>query len=325
MSNKMTLSYSALLKLCRNPEQFHKEYILGEREILENKYLKKGGLFHLFILEPQNFDDKFVVLPTQLPTDSVQQVIRNVWESFKLNNEDDNSSYILTDFYQEILDHLKAINLYQSYKTDKQRLDKVCCPEGMDYFRVLQESDQKKKVIVDTAVIQKASDQATIMLEHDWVQEFLHTDTPEIDVRKEMELIMELKNYKFNLRGVIDCLRIDHKNETIHIIDFKTTSKTIEEWRASFLDSPYMYWLQMMIYKELVYSLVPEDSKRAWKLKVWFPVIDKNNHVYVFPVSDQTLHESQLKVLGVYDIANWHISNKEYGLPYNYAKGLVEL
>jgi hypothetical protein len=323
--NKMNLSYSALVKLCKNPRQFHKEYILGEREILEKSYFKKGGLFHLFVLEPENFDEKFVLLPGKLPTDSVQQVIRDVWESYKLNSEEEDRKNVeLTDFNNEILAHLKEINLYQSYKTDKQRLDKVACDEGKLYFTTLRDADNYKKVIVDTQTVEEGEAKATIMLQNEWIKEML-TETGTAVVRKEIELEAELKNYSFNLKGIIDLLKVDYENETIHIIDFKTTSKSIEQWRANFLESEYLYWLQMMIYKELVLGLVPEDSKTAWTFKIWFPVIDKDNQVYIFPVSANTLHESQLKTLGVFDIADWHIKNGEYDLPYNYAKGIVEL
>jgi ATP-dependent helicase/DNAse subunit B len=322
--NKMYLSYSSLVKLTQNPKQFHKEYILGERETLENRYLKQGGLFHLFVLEPENFDEKFIVLPEKLPSDSVQQVIRNVFDKFKVT-ADEIFTIDLIDLEGPILQELKEINLYQSYKTDKQRMDKVASPEGILYFNTMRDAEAHGKVIVDMKLVNDAKEKAHFMLANDDVGGLLHDETMHIDVRKEMELKMDLKEYSFGLKGIIDLLRIDAKEETIHIVDFKTTSKSLDDWRADFVESPYMYWLQMMIYKELVYSLVPEDSKRAWKLKVWFPVIDKDNQVYVFPVSTETLHESQMKAVGVYDIAEWHISKKIYDLPYSYEKGIVEL
>ena len=323
--NKMNLSYSALVKLCKNPRQFHKEYILGEREILERSYFKKGGLFHLFVLEPENFDEKFILLPGKLPSDSVQQVIRDVWESYKANaEEDDRKNSLLTDFDKEILDHLKEINLYQSYKTDDQRLKKVICTEGVEFFQTIRDADNYNKVVVDTQTVEDATKKAEIILANDWVKDML-IETETAVVRKEIELEAKLESYSFDLKGIIDLLKVDYKNSTIHIIDFKTTSKSIEQWRANFLESEYLYWLQMMIYKELVLGLIPKDSKTAWTFKIWFPVIDKDDQVYVFPVSPETLHESQLKTVGVYDIAEWHIKNGEYDLPYNYAKGLVEL
>lgn len=323
--NKMYLSYSSIVKLCRNPKQFYKEYILEERETLENRYLKQGGLFHLFILEPENFDDKFVVLPDKLPSDSVQQVIRNVWESYRLNNQDDPSGLTIDDFEEGILNHLKAINLYQSYKTDKQRFDKVASPEGRLYFNTMVDAEANGKVIVDMKLVNDSKLKSSIVLENETVKQLMFTDTPKIDVRHEIELKADIPNYSFGLKGIIDLLRIDHKEETIHIVDFKTTSKSLDDWRANFEESPYMYWLQMMIYKELVYSLVPQDSKRDWKLKVWFPVIDNNDQVYVFPVSTETLHSSQQRAMGVYDICDWHITKKIYDLPYSYEKNLVEL
>ncbi len=325
MKDKMYLSYSSLVKLCKSPRQFYKEYILEEREILENKYFKQGGLFHLFILEPENFDEKFIVLPDKLPSDSVQQVIRNVWEKYKVDVSN-KGGVVLDDMTPEILDYLREINLYQSYKTDQQRIDKIASLEGNQYFNAMRDADALGKVIVDMGLVEAAKEKARIMLENLDVIQLLYSDTPEIDIRKEIELEMDLEKRSFGLKGIIDLLRIDYKEETIHIVDFKSTSKSLDDWKNNFMVSEYMYWLQMIVYKELIYSLVPKDSKRAWKLKVWFPVIDKDNRAYVFPVSVDTLQIAEQQTASIFDIAEYHISQNNYcDLPYKYEKGLVEL
>ena len=67
-TDKFYFSYSSLIKLLKDPKVFYKEYILGEKEVKDEKYLKEGQLFHLFVLEPEKFDEKFTVLPTSIPS-----------------------------------------------------------------------------------------------------------------------------------------------------------------------------------------------------------------------------------------------------------------
>ena len=70
---------------------------------------------------------------------------------------------------------------------------------------------------------------------------------------------------------------------------------------------------------------VPEKSKHTWKLKVFYPVIDKNDNVYIFPVKAESLREWEVKTKKVLDTAKWHMEHQEFNLPYDFANGLVSL
>ena len=207
-------------------------------------------------------------------------------------------------------------NYYQSLKTDQQRLDKVINPEGIGYWAVLQQQFEKKKTIVDLSIVQKAKEKADVILKNEECHKLLNSLNAKEDVRKELELVYDLPNYSFGLKGVIDCVKVDYANETIYITDLKTTSKSLLEWAEGFDKSEYMYWLQVILYKELILSLVPNGSKTAWKLKVNFIVVDKSNNLYIFPVSVESLMKWESQTKEKLDIAKWHYENHKYDLPY---------
>jgi hypothetical protein len=332
-TEKFYFSYSSLVKLINDPKLFYKEYILGEKETKDEKYLKEGQLFHLFVLEPERFDEKFIMLPTSVPSgyslETLNKLISLVLGDVAFDDDGDPlETYTIPDlnFHHEyILDIMRRNNFYQSLKTDQQRLDKIINPEGLLYWHVLQEQFQNKKTIVDVAMVTKAKEKADLMLKNEECQQLINTFNSKEDIRKELELQYDIANYSFGLKGVIDCVKIDYANETIYITDFKTTSKSLKEWKNTFETSEYMYWLQVIIYKELILSLVPSGSKTAWKLKVNFPVIDKNNNVYVFGVSINSLYEWQIKTKEVLEIAKWHYENEKYELPYEFYVGKIEL
>jgi hypothetical protein len=332
-TEKFYFSYSSLVKLINDPKLFYKEYILGEKETKDEKYLKEGQLFHLFVLEPERFDEKFILLPTSIPTgyslETLNKLITVVLSDVAFDDDGNPlETYTIPDLnflHEYILDIMQRNNFYQSLKTDQQRLDKIINPEGQLYWHVLQQQFQNKRTIVDVAMVSKAKEKADLMLKNEECQQLINSYNSKEDVRKELELQYDVPNYSFGLKGVIDCVKIDYTNETIYITDFKTTSKSLKDWRNSFETSEYMYWLQVIIYKELILSLVPNGSKTAWKLKVNFPVIDKNNNVYVFGVSVNSLYEWQIKTKEMLEIAKWHYENEKYELPYEYYVGKIEL
>jgi hypothetical protein len=332
MNNKFYFSYSSLVELLRDPKVFYKKYILKQREEKDEKYMKEGKLFHLFVLEPQLFDEKFVMIPTKLPGGYALEAINKLIAKLTLDSVDENGIQLpdtdwgnLYDHDNIVLDILKENNFYQSLKTDTQRVEKVYTPEGHEYFNALRDSYLLKKTIVDSDMVQKAHEKANLVLIDSECQALLNAANSKEDVRKELELQYDIPNYSFGLKGIIDCVKIDYANETIYITDLKTTSKKLLDWYKDFAESEYMYWLQAIIYKELVLSLVPAGSKTAWKLKVNFIVVDKTNCLYTFPVSSKSLYKWQVKTKEKLDVARWHYDNEKYDLPIELQMGKVEL
>jgi hypothetical protein len=335
---KFYFSFSSMSKLLRDPKLFYNDYILRQRKDLSGKHLDVGQLLHCLVLEPQNFDNKFTVLPGKVPTPALKAVIDNVWKLYgKIAMENNKMVHpVMISFDREFLFELEQQGLYQNLVDakradkngntltgDQKRLEKVITSETEKYWAVLIEGE--KKTIVDLDMVQTANVKAQLILSSKKAQPFITTDSIKKDLRMEMELQCELPGYPFGLKGIIDCVLVDHENETIYITDLKTTSKTVSAWIKDFPTSAYMYLLQVIVYKQLIMSLVPKDSKRAWKLVFTFLVIDKNNAVYPFKVSPNSLRGWEMTAKDKFDEALWHYEQHSYDLPMAYELGLVEL
>jgi len=335
---KFYFSFSSLVKLLLDPKVFYNDYVLRQRKDISAKHLDIGQLLHCLVLEPENFDDNFVVMPGKIPTPSAKAVIDDLWRLHgrpaMLDGQVNNP--VMGQFKDEIIELLKKAELYQNLVDakradkngntltgDEKRLEKIITIENKKYWDVLILGE--KKTIVDLDMVQKADVKAKAILASKKALPYITSDTIKKDIRKEMELKCDLPGYDFGLKGIIDCVLVDNENETIYVTDLKTTSKDMRDWLKDFPTSEYMYWLQAIIYKQLIMSLVPENSKRAWKLVFTFLVIDGNDKVYPFNVSADSLREWEIKAKDKFDEAKWHYEEHNYDLPMAYELGLVEL
>jgi len=317
---EFSFSYSSLNRLLFSPKLFYKDYILKERETKMDKHLIEGRLIHLLLLEPDRFDEEFVMTPLKMPSDSVKKVLRNV--SSKI--VDPNNYVKLKDLDVQILEALKEENLYQSFKEDSKRLDKIVTEESKEYFKFLQTTG--KTIIdadtfarcMDRVVIIRANDDATKLL----MQEGTDWDLDHIQVYNEKKLECKLNDYKFGLKGIIDKYIIDDESKTITIVDLKTTAKPLENF-AETVDF-YNYWLQAAIYSLLVMKNV-DENQQDYKIIFKFVVIDKYDQVYVFPVTEETQLKWISSLREALQRANYHYSERKYDLPYDFANSNVTL
>lgn len=336
-TEKFYFSFSSLVKLLLDPRRFYKDYVLREREDISAKHLDIGSLLHCLVLEPENFEDNFVIMTKKVPGGKLKDVIDTVYKVYAKDAIKNNPAhtYSLPDFDTQILVELHEHDLYQGLvdakkatngvklTANEKRLEKALTPETEAYFKVLMESE--KKTIVDMDMSMKARDKANAIMNNKKAMELLTSKSIKQDVRKELELKVEAEGLPFGLKGILDCVKIDYETATIHIVDLKTTSKSLDQWKKDFATSEYNYWLQPIVYKELLMAFVPKESATAWKFKIHYIVVDKINQVYCFPVSDKSLKNWELLAKGVYEIATWHLENHSYELPYEYEQDLVEL
>ena len=245
---EFNFSYSSLNRLLFSPKLFYKDYILKERETKMDKHLIEGKLIHLLLLEPDRFDEEFVMSPLKMPTDSVKKILRNV------NNKivDPNNYMKLKDLDDQILEALKEENLYQSFKEDQKRLDKIITEESETYFKFLQTTG---KTIIDADTFARCMDRVVIIRANDDVTKLLMQEATDfemdtIQVYNEKKLECKLNDYKFGLKGIIDKYIIDDEAKTITIVDLKTTGSNPSDINI-YRMRDFGYDTQCYLYKEL--------------------------------------------------------------------------
>jgi hypothetical protein len=321
---KFYFSYSGLNKLLYSPALFYNHYVLNQREDSTDPHLVGGRVLHCLLFEPEKYDDYFMSLPGKLPSENPRKIIDNI---FRIHIGYGNNSLILEDYSQDILTQLLTANLYQSLKTDQQRLEKVLTEENKVYFEFLKES--LEKTVVDQPTLDGCKAQVEILKSNQDVRALLQLDKTEedthIETYNELHIKVDHDKLPFGFHGVLDNVVVDNQAKIIFVNDLKTTGKSVQDFPDSV--EYYKYWIQAVIYSYLASDKFLKDKPDAasWQVKVTFIVIDKYNLVYPFQVSDESMRKWNDNFLDVVATAVWHYNNKRYDLPYDLAIGNVKL
>lgn len=322
-SEQFYFSYSSINKLLYSPRAFYNHYILKQKEDSTDAHLVAGRALHCLLFEPNKFNDYFVMLPGKIPTDSNKVILDNIFQKHYLPMN--NNSLTLEDFPQDLLNQLLVNNLYQSLKTDTQRLEKIITDNNKEYFEFLK--IRESKTVIDSAVKEQAEASVEVLKANSTVMSLLQLDnnSPGIKVFSELQLQTLSTNFEFGYKGIIDNVVIDENTKTIFINDLKTTNKSIQDFPNSV--DYYRYDIQAVIYNLLIYDKFIKDrsDKEEWKIIFTFIVIDKFNLVYPFQVTDQTLANWEANFYDVIQKIDYHYRHRDYNLPYQLAVGNVKL
>jgi hypothetical protein len=299
-------------------------YVLGNREEKTESYLVNGKIIHALLLEEDKFNDQFIISPGKLPNDSTRMVIDRVFAHAQELQANGDQRTEFTDFSDAVLDVLKDINLHQSLKTDQQRIDKMYTPEAISYWEFL--VSKGNKTLIDQETYDFCKTGVDLIKMNPQICNLIGCNLNEFDnkeVFNEIPLECNINNKSFGLKGIIDNIVIDHDNKMIYINDIKTTSKDLKDFPESI--EFYNYWMQAAIYSTIIAIKFINLIDGGYQMKFHFVVIDKAYQVYPFPVSENTLNSWFNKLTDTLEKANWHYTNKNYELPYDFAMGKVVL
>jgi hypothetical protein len=321
---KFYFSYSSLNKLMWNPVVFHQLYVLGIKEEKTDAHLVQGKIIHGLLLEPEKFNEQFLVSPDNLPTGNTRTVVDRVFAHHTelAKNGDERTS--LVEFTDAIIDILKDMNLHQSLKTDQQRIDKIFTPEGVNYWNFLR--TKGNKTLIDQQTYDYCTNAVEIIKTNKKVCDLIGCNITEFDnkiIANELPIQIDIPGRAFGLKGIIDNLIIDNDKKIIYINDVKTTSKELKDFEESV--EFYSYWMQAVIYCTMVTVHFKELIDAGYEMKFHFITIDKMFQTYAFPVKDSTLASWLDRLNTVLDKAEWHYLNNSFDLPHAFATDSVTL
>lgn len=318
---KFKFSYSSLSTLLYSPAVFYQVYVLGNRDSGSTKALTEGKLIHSLLLEPEKFEDNYVISPATIPKDRTKTLVDTVFNKASLSLDiDPNMSF--KDFKSDILDTLKELDFWQKLLTDEAKIDKVDTEEVRSYWNFLK--SLKEKTLVDQDTYSYCKKAVELIRANKKASSLLGlVIKPHIEVYNELMIEVDVPNLSFGLKGIIDNIKIDHNAKTISINDFKTTSKSLKDFRES-IDF-YHYWLQAVIYLIMVSSKWINLLDNGYQIDFYFIVIDKYLQVYSFLVSEKTKIEWLDRFNQAIEEASHHYNNRRFDLPYEFDKELVVL
>jgi hypothetical protein len=328
-SNKFYFSYSGINKLLFSPSWFYNHYILKEQEDSVDSHLVQGRVIHCLLLNPEDFDDEFIVMPGKMPGTSNRTIVDEI---FKIHLEGSDNSLTLDKYETAIVDLLEKINLHQKLKTDEARVKKILIPDNISYFEFLKSS--QGKTLLDNKTLSYCKECVESIKENESIVQLLQLDKRQEDTHLEIynEEFIKIENKiytddkSFGFKGILDNVIIDNDAKTLFINDLKTTGKALIDFPESI--EYYRYWLQAAIYYQLAFYkwIRDKEDSTQWKINFTFVVVDKYNQVYPFQVSDGTMR-NWLRSLrdDIIPTLEYHYNNKDYTLPYDLAIGNVKL
>lgn len=308
-AGEFSFSYSSLNKLLFSPSLFYKDYILRDREIKTDKYLVEGKLVHCLVFEPENLNDKFNIVPEKTPTDSTRKILHKVYEK--------DSTVDIMSADDLILEALKEQNLHQKLNEDSARLKKIQTPEAQVYWKFIANPNVD---VIDQETLQRCTEYAEIIKGNKDVISLFESvqtdfDLDPVQTYAEKPLECSLKDRPFGLKGIVDFYKVDDTEKLVTICDLKTTGKSIVDFKET-IDF-YNYWLQAAIYAKLVFENL-EESQQDYNFIFKFVVIDKYKQVYVFDVLPETLSAWTQGLEETLKVAEYHYTNRDYTLPYQF-------
>lgn len=311
--NKFYFSPSSFNRLSKSPREFYKRYVLKENEDEDKKYFIFGRLLHCLLLEPETFNDQFVLSSDDLPSDNVISILKALFE-LEVSPES-----ILEDFGKEILEEMESRSFHNNVKDVDKKLAKVINDKGYSYFEFLKQS--LTKTIVDLEMYDK------VLLAMDEVKKnkfilnlICYEEKKGVDVYNELELKSEFHG-TFGLKGICDNLVIDHNKKKVFINDFKTTSRYLIDFEDSL--HKYGYANQAAIYYMI---LVDElDGIEGYDFEFNFVVFDRDSNLYAFRVTEETMQAWKNDVLGKLIDFKYHFDTMDFTLPIDFITNTKEL
>jgi hypothetical protein len=292
-SQPFMMSYSGLNKLLFSPVLFHQHYILKQRDDVVDKPMVEGKLLHCLLLNPEEFENEFVLMSSDMPSDGPRKVLDKIYEIMKA----DGKSEMDGTFVEHILDVLKEQNLYQSLKTDDQRIDKMTTHKNISYLDYKFQAEKKTVVDQDMYDFAKATvdtirSKGDLMKVMGFDQDSLTTNVKQ---HNELDLVcLEFDDYYFGIRGIIDNLVVDHDNKVIRVNDLKKSSKSIGQFEESI--EYYNYWMQAALYRLLVNHIKETTFGVDYPVEFRFIVVDQYMQIAPIRISEETMEAWTLKL-----------------------------
>lgn len=316
-SNKFYFSYSGINKLLFSPSWFYNHYILKEKEDSVDSHLVQGRVIHCLLLNPEDFNDEFIVVPGKMPGTSNRTIVDEI---FKIYLEDSDDSLTLDKYETAIVDLLEKINLHQKLKTDEARVKKILIPDNISYFEFLKSS--QGKTLLDNKTLSYCKECVDSIKDNESITALMQLDESDLEVYNEVKVTTDqLINGKFTFgfKGILDNIVIDKEKKILFINDLKTTGKALIDFPESV--DYYRYWLQASIYYSLAYYryIADKDDHQEWNIQFTFVVVDKYNQVYPFQVTPKTMKEWMERLNKVLLQVVYHYEKKDYTLPYELA------
>lgn len=334
-SKAFYFSPSAIKKILENPLEFFKTYVCENFDNTETLNQKKGTLLHTLLLEPEEFDNKYVILSDDIiaPTERMLDIV------IYISNLGD-SSVVLDDYHEEILNFMKEIDYHQKLVDDKKdptltgdvkRLEKVLTDSNRTYFEFLMTS--RNKELIQKVFYDKIKEKADLILLSP-SSKIIEVQNDNQDFISELELkVKEPNSLLYPVKCIVDGVKIDIETKKIFVTDIKSTESSLDDllkWNIEKYKFGIQAAVNMIAVKEdLIPKLkiqLPNINLDSFDIEYNFLVIDGNNTVCTLFVSTDTMDKFTNELIqAVNETIKYHIDTFNFTTPLKYKDNVVIL
>lgn len=227
---------NSMLGLMFNPRWVKLKRDNPDNEDEETSYFRIGSALDCLLTSPERWDEDFKVIAVNRPFGLMGKFIDNLPPNLTIFSTPDN--------YQEAYD--KA-----GYKMKIERvIDNFWRnEETYKYYQVTREIKKGVSIIskdeYDTVVKCKELIDA-----NEFIYPYFHSEELGVEILRQVPIYFNYMGE--DCKGLLDGIKLDHRNRTIQPYDLKTTGKSVYDFRSAYLQ--YGYYRQASFYELALYS-----------------------------------------------------------------------
>lgn len=231
-SDNTRISNSAIGWFLKKGPRYLKDMLDGKEEGISAKYLDKGTMIHMYLLQPDEFWQNYIVIDYEKPKTAQQAAFCNRYHQSTEIVEDD-----------KLLDAYKYA--YSGNNISKEAMLKKAKELQLkfaEYIEALEKTDLY--TIISFADLNMLKNIKDNIEKHVKANELL-TDQPGIECHNEFHINWEAEKQGVSCKSLLDRVKIDHANKKITLIDLKTTA---DVYNFKHSVEEYDYYRQIAFY-----------------------------------------------------------------------------
>lgn len=302
------ISNSAIGWFLKKGPRYLKDMLDGKEEGISGKYLEKGTMIHMYLLQPDEFWQNYIVIDYEKPKTSQQLAFCERYHSSTEIIEDD-----------KLLDAYKSAYSGNNMSKDAMlKKAKEIYFKFAEYIEFLEKTDLYTIIsFADLTMLKRIKENIE---NHKKANELL-TDQPGVECNNEFHINWEAEKQGVSCKSLLDRVKIDHTNKKITLIDLKTT---VDVYNFKHSVEEYDYYRQIAFYiLALTYYMKEEGYDiDEYDLEAYIIAIQSNgnNEVRVFNMlnEEELLERKDLiantltEISYHYQTGNWDHTRKYY-------------
>lgn len=269
--------------------------------------LERGTMIHEFILQPEEFEKDYLVLP-----DSIKRPASDKQESFcrslMKSTEFDPDRALLSAYRANYSIVGKSEAKILSEATEMAENLK-------DYIGYLKDG----RTLITQRELGKCEDVYNNIQSHKFASKLLND--PNYEEHHEFHINWECNGVP--CKSLLDCVKFDFKNKKCQIIDLKTTVKL---WHFGDSIDQYDYLRQLKFYElAVIWYLINErgEDTKEWKFEFYIIGIDstQTSEIRVFRFDDYVVDSRFNTIFDAINDIKWHQENNEWEHSRSYYEG----